>query len=214
MSASAEFAYGQARMQARIGERPSESDWQALDGIQSTGQYLERARMTALRRHLANVDSGMDGHAIDRSLRDEARRSAREVAGWIPPRWRPAISSFAELPDLPTAGTQDGATAAALAWVARWRQAWPRDRFAAQLALFAKAAGIVWTDASRRDPSARPQRSREPLARFLSRRFRQDGGTPAAVFCYLGLMFIDLDRLRGGLVRRRLFASENAGGNP
>jgi len=46
------------------------------------------------------------------------------------------------------------------------------------------------------------------LAHALTRMFRERGGTPSAAFCHLALVAIDIERLRGGLVRRRLFDSE------
>ena len=49
---------------------------------------------------------------------------------------------------------------------------------------------------------------RQALDRLLLRWFRGTTATPVAVLAYLGFVFIDVERLRGGLVRRRLFAPD------
>ena len=46
---------------------------------------------------------------------------------------------------------------------------------------------------------------RRDLAQTVTRLFRRHGGTPVAVFCHLALVALDLERLRGDLVRRALF---------
>ena len=51
---------------------------------------------------------------------------------------------------------------------------------------------------------------RRDLAQTLTRIFRRHGGSPAAVFCHLALVALELERLRGDLVRRRLFEPSHA----
>lgn len=94
-------------------------------------------------------------------------------------------------------------------WYAHWRSLWPQvgNRALLDLAATIKAhverldgAGLQETSASyRRD-----------LAFKLTRMFRRHSGSPAVVFCHLALVALDLERLRGDLIRRRLFESSNA----
>jgi len=51
---------------------------------------------------------------------------------------------------------------------------------------------------------------RRDLARSLTRLFRRHSGSPAAMFCHLALVALDLERLRGDLIRRRLFEPSHA----
>jgi hypothetical protein len=60
------------------------------------------------------------------------------------------------------------------------------------------------------DPRDTSAPYRHALALTLVRLFRKHGGSPAAVFCHLALVALDLERLRGGLIRRRVFAPGNA----
>ena len=101
MRSPAEFAYAQARIQARQGDRLRDVDWKVLESAQSLSRYLERARSTSLRRFLAHIDPSSSPHDIDRALRREAALYAIEIASFAPPRWRPAIEWIAALPLLP-----------------------------------------------------------------------------------------------------------------
>ncbi len=47
---------------------------------------------------------------------------------------------------------------------------------------------------------------RRELEKTATRLFRRHGASPTAVFSHLVLTALDLERLRGGIVRRRLFA--------
>ena len=109
MIASPEFAYAQVRLQARHGARMSEADWRALESAHSLSRYLEQARRTPLRRWSDALDAAMTSHAIEAALRREADRTVREVAGWMPRRWRAAVGWLAVLPLLPVLeGILDG----------------------------------------------------------------------------------------------------------
>jgi hypothetical protein len=95
-------------------------------------------------------------------------------------------------------------------WYAHWRTLWPRGE--AQRAL----THLVDTVKAHVDRLARADRQetsapyRRELARNVTRMFRRHGGSPIAVFCHLTLVALDLERLRGGLVRRRLFGPARA----
>ena len=60
----------------------------------------------------------------------------------------------------------------------------------------------VATEASTR---ADVQGLRAILDQSLTAAFRRHSQQPAAIFCHLGLVALDLERLRGGLVRRAVF---------
>jgi hypothetical protein len=97
--------------------------------------------------------------------------------------------------------------ALAARWYMHWRLLWPQIRTADTRALLDLAATI---DAhveglDRADLQETSAPYRRDLARSLTRMFRRHSGSPAAVFCHLALVALDLERLRGDLVRRRLF---------
>lgn len=90
-------------------------------------------------------------------------------------------------------------------WLARWRQLRPPlDAFtepllaAVQKALREHARLLALEGA---DAVA----LRDQLRERLSKLFRAAGGTLVATLCHLGLMALDFERLRGGLVNRSLF---------
>ena len=97
----AAFAYVQVRLQARHGARPDETVWRHLQGTSDFANYLQLARHTPLRYWVTTLDPGQDSDDIEGELRRLFRRHVDEVAGWVPPAWRPAVLWVRRLPDLP-----------------------------------------------------------------------------------------------------------------
>lgn len=105
---------------------------------------------------------------------------------------------------------REGALAAR--WYAHWRSLWPHHRRADRHALLDLVAAIN-AHAERVDRAGLQETSasyRRDLALKLTRLFRRHSGSPAAVFCHLSLVALDLERLRGNLIRRRLFEPSHA----
>lgn len=94
----------------------------------------------------------------------------------------------------------------AASWYSHWRALWPRRR-AERTALIAIAAAIKAhvDELGRADPQQTSVSYRRDLKAKLTRMFRRHSGSSAAVFCHLALVALDLERLRGDLIRRRLF---------
>jgi len=101
LSVTATFAYVQVRLQARHGARPDETVWRHLQGTSDFANYLQLARHTPLRYWVTTLDPGQDSDDIEGELRRLFRRHVDEVAGWVPPAWRPAVLWVRRLPDLP-----------------------------------------------------------------------------------------------------------------
>lgn len=101
MSVTASFAYVQVRLQARHGARPDKAVWRHLQGTSDFANYLQLARHTPLRPWVATLDPGQGSDEIEGELRRLFRRHVDEVAGWVPPAWRPAVLWVRRLPDLP-----------------------------------------------------------------------------------------------------------------
>ena len=97
-------------------------------------------------------------------------------------------------------------------WYTHWRSLWPQHGMADHSALLDLAATIN-AHVERVDRAAPQEKSapyRRDLARSLTRLFRRHRGSPAAMFCHLALVALDLERLRGDLIRRRLFEPSHA----
>jgi hypothetical protein len=97
-------------------------------------------------------------------------------------------------------------------WAAHWRSLWPRLGKADVGALEELAALVAAQNAqlALAMPPATSPPHRFELMIDLTRLFRRHGATPIAVFSHLALTALDLERLRGGLVRRALFAPPRA----
>lgn len=107
----------------------------------------------------------------------------------------------------PLTGAESGASLAAR-WYAHWLSLWPRGG-KADARLLSELADIVRAHVKQLAAAGAQETSapyRRELSRAVSRLFRRHGATAVAVFCHLILVALDLERLRGGLVRRRLFA--------
>jgi hypothetical protein len=91
-------------------------------------------------------------------------------------------------------------------WYAHWRSLWPqgaRERRALTVLADTVKAHVARLDLA--DPEDTSLAYRRALAQAMSRMFRRHSASPIAVFCHLALVALDLERLRGGLVRRALF---------
>lgn len=101
MSAVTDFAYAQARLQARHGLRPDAATWRRLAGIGDRLNFLQLARTTRLRPWVMHFSSRTDVHELELSLRSQFRHSIAEVASWQPRPWRGAVLWTRQLLDLP-----------------------------------------------------------------------------------------------------------------
>lgn len=229
MSWPPRWSYVQARLQARHGERLDEAAWRLLEGARSTEQFLEQARGSFLARFVARLEARMSSHMVERILRAEWRDYVREVASWAPKEWRPAVrwtGAVASLPLLagvanpggPVWLTEDaeidsiaqvigGDGPISERWLARWRRLWPKARIAEceELKSLIDLIEEHFATLEKADMHDSTRRHREKLAGGLIRLFRRHPATPLALFCHLALEWLELERLRGAMVRRILF---------
>jgi hypothetical protein len=82
------YAYAQARLQSRFGERPHTSDWQHLEATRDVGAVLQVVRAGRLARWTARITARPGVHELERRLREEWMRAVDEVASWQPEQWR------------------------------------------------------------------------------------------------------------------------------
>jgi hypothetical protein len=246
-----QFAYVQARLQARHGQRPSEDRWRLLESSPDLASYLQGARSTALRPWVMHLPSESNAHQVERSVRGDWEAYVGEVSAWVPPPWRAGVDWFATLPYLPffvhlvrgepvpgwmrddaslghlatedldrrrealaasvMGGIAQGLTEGAapmVAWLNGWAATWPAvGAGVARSLLEVRTAFERHDEEIRLDPANSPAgpRLRRPLLARLNTLFRRHSGQIAAVFAHIGLMSLDLERMRGGLVIRALF---------
>lgn len=200
------FSFAQARMQARHGERPDPADWRALHAHASLAHFIEAARTTGLRCWLSHLHAQLSGREIELGLKHELVSFVGELASWLPERWQPAVLHTRELPAVASAGGDAPITVEQRAeWKARWRALLPplspgyRPGFAA-------LEGTIATHLEQMDRAdADGWVLRARLESELSRLFRQHPEQPAAAFVFIALNLLDLEKLRGALLRRKLF---------
>ena len=82
------FAFAQARLQSRFGERPVAADWQHLEATRDLGAVLQVLRAGKLARWTSRFATRPGVHDIERRLREEWMRAVDEVAAWQPEQWR------------------------------------------------------------------------------------------------------------------------------
>ncbi len=192
------FEYAQARLQARHGARPDGVTWRRLHASASLEHFLEACGRSGLSPWVAELHPDQSPQRVERALAGAFRRHAEEVASWLPPPWQPAVRWSGELP---FPGGRDGDTDA-------WRASWPHaspDRRAALGALTA-----LLDEHRERMQSANLEEDgwglRDELDQKLSRLFRRHTREPVAALCHLALTALDLERLRGAVLRRLLFS--------
>ena len=93
------------------------------------------------------------------------------------------------------------------AWQAQWRALWPTDAPRLYTAALERIAAVVQAHRER-FAELRPEfsdQARQELGRRLELAFRRLASQPAAAYLHLALIALDIERLRGELVRRVLF---------
>jgi hypothetical protein len=191
---------------------PGASVWQALEASHSAGQYLALARAGPLARWVDGLAETGDLHRSEQLLRTHWRRYVEEVARWQAPGWQAATRWFGLLPELALAPRPAGAPVSdpGAPWLARWLQLMPRAATASGTSVLLQRVAALLMPRLVGDRRGRAALS-EPVHRALLRLFRRHGGGPVAVFAHLALVALDVERLRGGLVTRVLFAGRRAG---
>jgi hypothetical protein len=95
------FAYSQARLQARLGQRPDTADLQRAQAAGDLASFLAAVRTTSQRRYVPRLAPAMDPHDLERHLRHEWSALVEEVARWQPTPWQAALRWLRWLPYLP-----------------------------------------------------------------------------------------------------------------
>lgn len=233
MVQQSDFAYVQARVQARHGTRPSDADWRRLEAVTDLTGYLHGIRETSLAPWIRPLTPSAGSHEIERSLRERWSSYVLRISSWSPSPWRPAIAWLSVLPLLPAIeySRQGGVSLAwshndpelksldtgvvselALrdpldTWLSRWQRLWPRAPGSERLALtgLQKAVGHHLQSMRVARGIQDGDKFRAELEAVFRRFFRRYAQSAVAVFCHLGLTALDVERMRGGLVQRRLF---------
>ena len=249
MNRVSRFAYAQARLQARHGQRADAQLWRRLHGTGDLASYLQMARQTVLRPWVIGIDTIQSSHDIEFSLRRQFRSYVDEIAHWLPADWRAAFQALKHLPALPalqhllsaesvpawmlgdpvlrhfsseTAKLRIEAIQASEydylvkawqrgealydAWYDVWRRRWPGP---ARLNAAMERLGwlLLQHIRSQGTNTGTPTgQQREMLSGKLAAAFRNYSFQPAAALSHLALVALDLEQLRGDLLRRKLFS--------
>jgi len=116
------------------------------------------------------------------------------------------ILALAQTPLAPLEPVLEGRISAGQAWIDHWQSLLPNTdvRTASLLELVLRAIGQHQRQLLHTADSS--EALREELANRLQRLLRIGAGTAIVSVCHLGLVALDLERLRGALACRRLFA--------
>ena len=200
------FSFAQARMQSRHGDRPDAAVWRNLHAHASLAHFIEAARATSLGCWMPHLHAQLGAHELERALGHELALFVAELASWMPERWRPALLWTRELPAVaPVQGETPLTVEQRREWTARFRALLPPLSHGYR-AGFAALEGTLAThieQMERSDSDGWALRARLELD--FARLFRQYPEQPAAAYIFLALNLLDLERLRGGLLRRKLF---------
>jgi len=115
-------------------------------------------------------------------------------------------AAFLQSEYAPMVHAQHGGVSLLVAWEAHWKSLWPRLR-ANERASLQQLRSLLQQHLSsfaQEAPDA-AWRHRQHLARRLSTLFRDFRYQPAAIFSHLLLVALDVERLRGDILQRRLF---------
>jgi hypothetical protein len=127
----------------------------------------------------------------------------RDLAFDEPQRRRDALLELPLSPLQPEADAPEPDLARA--WLAEWRRRLPAAGRGSSGALEQLVSDVIeHLDAMRHSEEPHGRALRNRLAAQAARKFRQGAGTPLALFAYLVLEGLELERVRAGIMRRRL----------
>lgn len=101
MPGTSDFAYVQARLQARHGLRPDAATWTRLEGAVDVPGLLRLIEGSCLAPWVDSLHETTDVHSLERALRQVWLNYVNAVAEWSPPGWRVAIRWIVVLLILP-----------------------------------------------------------------------------------------------------------------
>lgn len=256
MARNSQFAYLQARLQARHGERPSPDDWRLVEASADLSHFLDAVSRTSLKRWIGDLNHEMEPEAIERQLRATWREVVSQTAGWCPESWRKAVEWLRWLPDLPAIENlvsggklapwmrhdpvmrdiafdelprrsealaesefeplthtdridHNGRVRTVQLWIEEWQRRCPEAPDPVLTDLLETVLAHV---ESMRGSDAEDGRAlRNLLATHIARLFRRGAGTASAVFAHLLLDGLELERLRAGIISRRLMPERSEG---
>jgi len=137
-------------------------------------------------------------HASDLRGFDQASAAARRQA-LAGSAWQPLVE------------TGRGGETLRARWLAHWRSLWPADSDAYRRPLEELARRVErhlqWMEQTR---EVSGEKGREALAALLLRSFRRHRQQPVTAVSHLGLVALDLERLRGQIAERILFSFPEA----
>jgi hypothetical protein len=236
---STAFAYALTRLHARMADRAGDRARERLEAVDDFGHFLQQASRAGFEPWLKNLGTTSGVHGVEYALREAYRERLRELAGWLPTRWQPAVEWLALAPDLPVLVEllQHGRHPAWMARDPKWSQL-PEQPAAIRKALLERWPELkpfgddelaeAWLCRARALlPALGRHRARtiETLLKihlepgrlqlngpeWLIRVFRRDGVAQVRVLAWTGLERLDFEFLRGHLVRRRLQVQRQAG---
>jgi hypothetical protein len=198
-----------AQMDAHAIERGLRAAWRSY--VQEIADWMPQAWRSAVEWCAYLPDLAIIEALLSRRLRPEWAAEDPVFAALI--ESKPATihrGAPGGLPPLEPLSPADGPIAAR--WLSHWQSLWPSAT--APLALASLAAAVVGAFTELQRTAATAARYRRELERVLVHHFRRSSGTAAAIFCHLGLVVIDIERVRGAILRRLLFANDAQRGAP
>lgn len=97
-----DYIFGGTRLQARLGQRLSERDWQRLASIRDSQHLIDGLMQTGAADWIRGMDAGMPVDQVEKILLQRLGNFIETVAGWYPRQWRAAIVWTRTLPWLNT----------------------------------------------------------------------------------------------------------------
>lgn len=161
---------------------------------------------TAYFPDLPTIDALLRGDAPGWAQQDEA------FAAFIEGHPQDRIARVEKSPLAPLTPSRAGEMTLVERWYGHWRSLWPRMRTADErrLTSLAEAMNAQFEQLAQATAQETSGPYRRHLALTVTRLFRRHSFSPVALFCHLILVALDLERLRGGLIRRRLFEPGHA----
>lgn len=103
------YIFPGVRLQARLGRRLDERDWQRLSSVRDAQHLIDSLLQTPAAGWVRGLDAGSSAELAEQQLKLRAGEQIEEIARWYPRPWRAAIRWTRTLPWLDTLRRQQTA---------------------------------------------------------------------------------------------------------
>lgn len=218
--------YLTAKLQAKLSSLASDRDWYLLDGLEDVSSYMQGIKQGSLHNYFIHFSDNLSGHEVEQLIRERWHAEINNLTlpkkyqaalEWIrflfyldfidyklnnePLAWMEKDSFLNNINNFDLFDNKENNNAI---WLEHWQKLWPNDTSKAkklgQLLLSIYTSDLTQLEALKNHYKT----LREKLISY----FHHNILHALTIFAYLGLIALDLYKLRAEVLQRALFSQK------